>query len=71
MKKIIAKREEQQKAPTSEVGDECEPMLAPQFINYEAPFRTIITLNYLLSTFPRTHNFVPSPTLIESQTLLQ
>jgi hypothetical protein len=44
MKKIIAKREEQQKAPTSEVGDECEPMLTPQFINYEAPFRTIITL---------------------------
>jgi hypothetical protein len=30
VKKIIAKREEQQqKTPTSKAGEECEPMLAP------------------------------------------
>jgi hypothetical protein len=44
MKKIIAKREEQQKTPTSKAGEECEPILTPQFINYKALFRTIITL---------------------------
>jgi hypothetical protein len=44
MKKFIAKGEEQQKTPTSKAGEECEPMLAPQFINYKAPSRTMMTL---------------------------